>query len=93
MKQHPTIPARFWINHGVMGFPGGSDSKESACSAGDWGLILELGRSPEEGNGYPLRYSCLENSVDRGRSLAGYSPWGCKQSELTTFHFFTFMPE
>ena len=43
---------------------GGSDSKESACSAGDMGLISELGRSPE-GNGYPLQYSCLENSMDR----------------------------
>jgi len=37
-----------------LGFPGGSDSKESACNAGDRGTIPELGRSPEEGNGYPL---------------------------------------
>ena len=47
------------------GFPGGSDSKESACSAGDLGLIRGLGRSPGEGNGYPLQNSCLENSMDR----------------------------
>ena len=46
--------------------PGGSDSKESACNAGDPGSIPELGRSPGEGNGYPLQYSCLENFVDRG---------------------------
>ena len=43
------------------GFPGGSDSKESAYSAGDPGLISGSGRSPKEGNGYPLQYSCLEN--------------------------------
>ena len=43
----------------------GSDGKESACSAGDWDSIPGLGRSPGEGNGYPLQYSCLENPVDR----------------------------
>ena len=48
------------------GFPGGSDGKESACNAGDPGLILGLGRSPGEENGYPLRYSCLENSMGGG---------------------------
>ena len=41
-------------------------SRESACNGGDVGLILGLGRSPEEGNGYPLQYSCLENPMDRG---------------------------
>ena len=46
------------------GFPGGSDSKESACTAGDLSLIPESGRSPGERNGYPLQYSCLENSMD-----------------------------
>ena len=49
-----------------MGFPGGSDGKESACNAGDLGLIPGLGRSPGEGNGNPLQYSCLENATDRG---------------------------
>ena len=49
-----------------MGFPGGSDSKESACNAGDPSSVPELGRSPGERNGYSLQYSCLENSVDRG---------------------------
>ena len=45
-------------------FPGGSDGKESACSAGDPGSIPMSGRSPGEGNGNPLQYSCLENSMD-----------------------------
>ena len=49
-----------------MGFPGGSDGKESACSAGDLGLKPGLGRSLVEGNGYSLQYSCLENPTDRG---------------------------
>ena len=49
-----------------MGFPGGSDVKESVCNEGDPGLIPGLGRSPGEGNSNPLQYSCLENSMDRG---------------------------
>ena len=44
-----------------MGFPGGSDGKESACNVGDLGLIPGLGRSPGGGHGNPLQYSCLEN--------------------------------
>ena len=47
-------------------FPGGSDSKESTCSAGDLGSIPMLERSPGEGSGSPLQYSCLENPMDRG---------------------------
>ena len=50
----------------LMGFPGGSDSKETACNAGDLGLNPGLGRSHGERNGFPLQYSCLENSMDRG---------------------------
>ena len=50
----------------VLDFPGGSDVKESAYNAGDLGLIPGSGRSPGEGNGHLLQYSCLENSVDRG---------------------------
>ena len=46
--------------------PGGSDGKEYACNEGDLGLIPGLGRSPGEGNGNPLQYSCLENLMDRG---------------------------
>ena len=49
-----------------MGFPDGSDGKVSACSAEDPGLIPGLGRSPGEGNGKPLQYSCLENLLGRG---------------------------
>ena len=49
-----------------MGFPQGSDDNESACNAGDLGSISGSGRSPGERNGYPLQYSCLENSMDRG---------------------------
>ena len=50
----------------MVGFPGGSEVKASAWNAGDPGLILELGRSPGEGNGTPLQYSCLENPMDGG---------------------------
>ena len=57
----------------IRGFPGGSDSKESACNAGDRGLIPGLGRSPGEGKGYPLQYSGLENSMDY--------PWGRQESD------------
>ena len=49
-----------------MGFLGGSDCKESACNTGGLDSILGLGRSPGEVNGYPLKYSCLENHMDRG---------------------------
>ena len=51
---------------GRGGFPGGSDGEESTCNAGDPGLILGSGRSPGEGNGYLLQYSCPENPMDRG---------------------------
>ena len=77
-----------------MGFPGGSEVKASASNAGDPGLIPGLGRSPGEGNGNPLQYSCLENPIDGEshgrRSLVGYSPWGSKESDKTErlhFHF------
>ena len=53
-----------FTNCGTMGFPGGSDSKESACNMGDLGLIPGLGRFPGEGKGYPFQYSGLENSMD-----------------------------
>ena len=49
-----------------LGFPGGSDGKESTRNAGDLGSIPELRRSPGEGNSYPLQYSGLENFMDRG---------------------------
>ena len=50
----------------IMGFPGGSYGKESACNAGVLGLIPGSGRFPGEGDSNPLQYSCLENSMDRG---------------------------
>ena len=50
----------------LLGFPDGSDGKETACNVGDLGWISQSGRSPGEGNGYSLQYSCLENSTDRG---------------------------
>ena len=65
-----------------MGFPGGSDSKESACNTGDLGVIPGWGRSPGGGHGNPLQYYCLENPHGQ-RSLAGCSPWGCKESDRT----------
>ena len=49
-----------------LGFPGGIVAKESACSAGNMGSIPRSGRSPGEGNGSPLQYSCLENPMDGG---------------------------
>ena len=53
------------VTHTLLkGFPGGSDGKESACGAGDLGLIPGSGRSPGEGKGYPLQYLGLENSMD-----------------------------
>ena len=64
-----------------MGFPGGSDSKESACNAGELGSIPGLGRFPGRGHGDPLQYSCLENPNEQ-RSLVGYSTWGCKESDM-----------
>ena len=66
-----------------MGFPGSSESKESACNAGDPGLIPGSGRSPGKGNGYPLQYSCLKNPMDRGVWQATYSTWGCKELDAT----------
>ena len=50
----------------VLGFPGGSDGRASIYNSGDLSLIPESGRSPGEGNGNPLQYSCLENPMDRG---------------------------
>ena len=61
------------------GFPGGSDGKEFACNAGDQGSIPGLGRSPGEGNGNPLQYSCLENPRDR----EAYSLWDREESDMT----------
>ena len=70
----------FIIKNKISGnFPGGSDNKESTCNAGDLGSIPRSGRSPGEGNSYPLQYSCLENSMDKGtwQATVQKSPSGC----------------
>ena len=59
-----------------LDFAGSSDGKESTCNAGDPGLTPGSGRSPGEGNGYPLQYCCMEDSMDRGT-------WDCKESDTT----------
>ena len=65
-----------------LGFPVGLDGKESACNAGDLGLIPGLGRSPGGSHGNPLQCSCLENPHGQ-RGLVDYSPWGRKESNTT----------
>ena len=73
---------RDWLPTPVLGFPSGSDGKESACSAGDLGSVLGLEISPGEGKGNPLQYSCLENSMDRGAWWATLQG-GHKESDTT----------
>ena len=69
-----------------MGFPGGSDSKMSACSVGDPGSIPGSGRSPGEGNSNPFQYSCLENSMDGGAWWATVHGVAKSQTQLSNFH-------
>ena len=76
--------------HISLGFPGGSGSKESTCNKGDGGLILGSGRSPGEGNGYPLQYSCLENSMDRVAWWATVHGVAKNQTQLRYYHFHAF---
>ena len=66
-----------------MGFPVGSDGKESACKAGDLGSIPGSEKSPGEQNGYPLWYSCLENSMDRGAWWATFHGVAKSQTQLS----------
>ena len=75
-----------------MGFPGGSDGKESVCNTGDPSLICGLGRSPGERNGYPLRYFCLENSMDRGAWQATVRGVANSQTCLSDYNTFTLVP-
>ena len=72
-----------------MGFPGDSDSKESACNGGDFSSIPGSRRSPGGGHGNPPLYSCLENSMDRECSLAGYTIQGCKELDMTEWLTFS----
>ena len=73
----------------VWGFPGGSDGKASAYSAGDPGSISGSGRSPREGNGSPLQYACLENPMDGGTwqaTIHGVTKSRTRLSEFTSLH-------
>jgi len=65
-----------------MGFPGGSMGKNPPANGGDAGLISGLGRSPVEGNGNPLQYSCLENPMDRGAWQASFHRVTKSQTQL-----------
>ena len=69
----------------MLGFPGGSEGKASACNAGDLGSIPGLGRSPREENGNPLQYSCLENPMDRGAWWASVHGVAKSQTRLSDF--------
>ena len=69
----------------MQGFPGGSDGKGSACSVGDLGSILGLGRSPGEGNGNPLQYSCFENYMDGGAWQATVHGVTKSRTQLSNF--------
>ena len=91
----PQVCLCLWIyvlfTDNLWDFPGGSHSKESACKAGDPGSIPGLGRSPGEGNGNPLQYSCLESPLDTGAwraTVHGSQRVGHNWAELT--HWFIF---
>ena len=73
-----------------MGFPGSSDGKASAYNAGDPGLIPGSGRTPGEGNGNPLQYSCLENLMDGAAwwaAVHGVAKSWTRLSDFTSLHF------
>ena len=78
-KEFPAKPQnKIFSVHWGLGFPGGSDGKESACSEGNLGSIPGLGRFSGGGHGNPLQYSCLVNPHGQ-KSLADCSPWGHKE--------------
>ena len=70
----------------LIGFPAGSDGKESAFKAGDPGSVLGLGRSPGRGQGYPLQYSFLEDPVDRGAWRDAVHGVAESQMRLSDYH-------
>ena len=84
-----------WLSvHNIMGFPGGSLVKNTPVNAGDLGSIPGSGRSLGEGNGNPLKYSCLENPMDRGawwatvtRSQTWLSDWSCMHACITSYKY------
>ena len=72
-----------WFLENHLGFSGGSNGEESTCNAGDPGLIPRLGKFSGEGNGYPLQYSCLENSKDREAWWATVHGVAKRQTQLS----------
>ena len=78
-------------NYISLGFPGGSDGKESAYNAGDLGSFLGLGRSPGEMNGNTMQFLLGESHGQR--SLGSYSPWGHKESDTAEATLHTHIPE
>ena len=74
-----------WAN---LGFPGGSDGKESICNVGDLGSTPGLGKSPGDGNGYTVQYSGLENSMDRAAWQATIHGITKSQTQPSGFFFF-----
>ena len=85
-KEAPKYLQQLYAGNAVA-FPGGSDSKESACIAGDPSSVSGLGRSPGEGNGNPLQYSCLENPMDRGAWWATVHVVVKSRTRLSDFTF------
>ena len=71
----------------ILAFPGGSAGKESTCSVGDLGSVPGLGRSPGEGKGYPVQYSCLEDSMNGVALSATDHSVSKSQTRLSDFHF------
>ena len=89
LESAPLFPSCLTLGISPQGFPDGSVGKESACNAGDSGSILGSRRSPGEGNGNPLQYSCLKNSMDRGAWQAAVHGVTKLHDCATNFHFFT----
>ena len=87
LLQNGIISFFLWLSSIPPGFPGDSDSKESACNAEDPGSVPGSARSPGEGNGYPLQYSCLENSIDRGACQATVYEVALSQKWPSDWHF------
>ena len=75
-----------WLGYISICIYSDSDSKEFACSSGDQGLIPRLGRSPGEGNDYPLQYSCLENPMAKGNSWATVHGFAKSWTQLSDFY-------